>query len=44
VFGDRVLKRIFGPKREEVGGGWRKLRNKKLYKLYASPRRDGRVM
>jgi hypothetical protein len=29
-----VLRRIFGPKRDEVLGGWRKLRNEELYNLY----------
>jgi hypothetical protein len=37
VFENRVLRRIFGPKREEVAGGWRKLHNEKLCNLYASP-------
>jgi hypothetical protein len=37
VLENRVLKRIFGPKREEVAGGWRRLHNEKLHKLYASP-------
>jgi hypothetical protein len=32
----RILRK-FGPKREEVGGDWRKLRNKELYGLYSSP-------
>jgi hypothetical protein len=32
-----VLKRIFGPKREEVAGGWRRLHNEELHSLYASP-------
>jgi hypothetical protein len=32
-----VLKRIFGPKRDEVTGGWRKLRNDELHNLYSSP-------
>jgi hypothetical protein len=31
-----VLRRIFGPERDEVTGGWRKLHNKKFYKLYIS--------
>jgi hypothetical protein len=31
-----VLRRIFGPKREEVAGGWRRLHNEKLHNLYAS--------
>jgi hypothetical protein len=30
VFENRVLRRIFGPKRDEVIGGWRKLRNEEL--------------
>jgi hypothetical protein len=34
---NRVLRRIFGPKREEVTGGWRKLHNKELHNLYSSP-------
>jgi hypothetical protein len=37
VFENRVLRRIFGPKREEVAEGWRKLHNKELHNLYASP-------
>jgi hypothetical protein len=37
VFEDRVLRRIFGPKREEVAGGWRRLHNEELHNLYASP-------
>jgi hypothetical protein len=36
VFENRVL-RIFGEKRDEVTGGWRKLRNEELYNLYSSP-------
>jgi hypothetical protein len=32
-----VLRRIFGPKRDEVTGGWRKLRNEELHNLYSSP-------
>jgi hypothetical protein len=36
VFKNRVLRRIFGPKREEVAGGWRTLHNEELHKLYAS--------
>jgi hypothetical protein len=32
-----VLRRIFGPKRDEVTGGWRKLHNKELHNLYSSP-------
>jgi hypothetical protein len=37
VFENRVLRRIFGPKRDGVTGGWRKLHNKKLHNLYFSP-------
>jgi hypothetical protein len=33
---NRVLRRIFGPKTEEVAGGWRILHNEKLHNLYAS--------
>jgi hypothetical protein len=32
-----MLRRIFVPKREEVAGGWRRLYNEELHKLYASP-------
>jgi hypothetical protein len=34
---NRVLRRIFGPKREEVVGGWRRLHNEELHNLYTSP-------
>jgi hypothetical protein len=37
VFENRVLRRIFGPKREEVTGEWRRLQNKELYAVYSSP-------
>jgi hypothetical protein len=37
VFENRVLRRIFVPKREEVTGGWRKLHNEELHNLYSSP-------
>jgi hypothetical protein len=33
---NRVLRRIFRPKREEVAEGWRRLHNEKLHNLYAS--------
>jgi hypothetical protein len=36
VFGNRVLRIIFGPKRDEVTGDWRKLHNEELHNLYAS--------
>ena len=37
VFENRVLRRIFGPKRDEVMGEWRKLHNEELNDLYSSP-------
>jgi hypothetical protein len=37
VFVNRVLRRIFGPKRDEVTGGWRKLHNEELHILHSSP-------
>jgi len=37
VFENRVLRRIFGPKRDEVTGEWRKLHNEELNVLYSSP-------
>jgi hypothetical protein len=37
VFENRVVRRIFGPKRDEVTGRWRKLHNEKLHDLYSSP-------
>jgi hypothetical protein len=37
VFENRVLRRIFGPKREEVAGGWRRLHNGELHNLHTSP-------
>jgi hypothetical protein len=37
VFDNRVLRRIFGPKRDEVTGEWSKLHNEKLHNLYSSP-------
>jgi hypothetical protein len=37
VFENRVLRRIFGPKRDTVTGEWRKLHNEKLHILYSSP-------
>jgi len=35
VFENEVLNRIFGPRREEVRGEWRKLHNEELYDLYS---------
>jgi hypothetical protein len=37
VFENRILKRIFGPKRDEVTGEWRKLHNEEHHNLYSSP-------
>jgi hypothetical protein len=37
VFEIRVLRRIFGSKKDEVIGGWRKLHDEELHNLYYSP-------
>jgi hypothetical protein len=37
VFDNRVLRRIFGPKRAEVMGDWRKLHNEEFHNFYSSP-------
>jgi hypothetical protein len=37
VFENRVLRRIFGPERDEVTGEWRRLHNEELYALYSLP-------
>jgi hypothetical protein len=37
VFENRVVRRIFGPKRDKVTGEWRKLHNEELKNLYSSP-------
>jgi hypothetical protein len=37
VFEHRVLRRIFGPKRDEETGEWRKLHSEELHNLYSSP-------
>jgi hypothetical protein len=37
VFENRVLRRLFGPERDEVKGEWRKLQNGELHNLYSSP-------
>jgi hypothetical protein len=36
MFENRALRRIFGPKRDEVTGEWRKFQNEKLHILYSS--------
>jgi hypothetical protein len=37
VIEERVLRRIFGPKRDDVTGEWRKLHSEELHNLYSSP-------
>jgi hypothetical protein len=37
MFENRVLRRIFGPKRDEMTGNWRKQHNEELHNLYSSP-------
>jgi hypothetical protein len=37
MFENRVLRRMFGPKRDEVTGDWRKVHNGELHKFYSSP-------
>jgi hypothetical protein len=37
VFENRVLRRIFGPKMDEVAGDWKRLHNEELNNLYSSP-------
>jgi hypothetical protein len=37
VFENRIPRRIFGPKRDEVTGEWRKLLSEELHMLYSSP-------
>jgi hypothetical protein len=37
VFENRILRRLFGPKRDRVTGEWRKIYNEKLNDLYSSP-------
>jgi hypothetical protein len=40
VFENKVVRRIFGPKRDEVTGGWRQLHNEELRDLYSSPSKN----
>jgi hypothetical protein len=37
VFENRVLRKIFGPEREDVAGGWTRLHNEELHNLYTLP-------
>jgi len=37
AFEKRIFRRVFGPKREEVVGYWRRLHNEELHNLYTSP-------
>jgi hypothetical protein len=37
VFENRALRRVFGPKRDDVTGEWRKLHNEELYGLFSLP-------
>jgi hypothetical protein len=37
VFENKVLRRIFGPRRDEITGDWRRLHNEELNNLYPSP-------
>jgi hypothetical protein len=41
VFENRVLRRVFGPKRDEETGEWRRLHNKELYALYSTKYHSG---
>jgi hypothetical protein len=43
VFETRVLRRIFGPKRDEVTGDWRTLQNEEFHNVYASPNISGTI-
>jgi hypothetical protein len=42
VFENRVHRRIFGRKRDEATGGWKKLHNEELHGLYSSPSKESK--
>jgi hypothetical protein len=44
VFENRVLRRIFGPKWNQLIGSWRKLHNNELHNLYSSPNTNRMTM
>jgi hypothetical protein len=44
VFQNRVLRRIFRPKRDEIRGGWREINNEELNNFYSSPNMKSRKM
>jgi hypothetical protein len=44
VFENRMLRKIFGTKRDQVTGGWRKLHNEELHNLYSMPSVKSRRM
>ena len=37
MFENRMLGKVFGPKRDEVTGEWRRMHNEELYDMYSSP-------
>ena len=43
VLGNRMLRKIFGPKKDEVAGEWRKLRNERPSDVYSSPNIVGMI-
>ena len=43
MLGNRVLRKILGPKRDKVTGKWTRLHNKELYAQYISPHTTGRA-
>jgi hypothetical protein len=43
VFKNRVLRRIYEPKGDEVVGGWRKLHNEELHNFHSSPNITGMI-